>query len=169
MSHAATSQVDAPTASTCPLCGAASAVSIGKKSDGAGLAEHEYYRCEACELIFAAAIPTPAMFAAIYQGHFTIRNVAWKTLKLVPLMWYARRKMRARGAAGPLKFLDIGSNAGYTTEGARRLGCDAHGLELDLEAMAFARHHHPDCAFHAETLEQFAQRGILFDVVFAAK
>jgi len=148
----------------CPVCDAPGAIALGAKGG------HEYLRCAKCRLIFAARIPTAEEFAASY-GKYGVRRLDWrkvlrKKLKLWPLVLLGKRRQRG---AGPLKFLDIGSNTGYNTEAARQLGCEAHGLETNPGTIAMARKEFPGCSFHEMTIEELATRGMSFDVVYCSE
>jgi SAM-dependent methyltransferase len=148
----------------CPVCDAPGASELGTKGG------HDYLRCAKCRLIFAARIPSPEQFAASY-GKYGVRRLDWrkvlrKTLKLWPLVLLG---MSRRREPRTLRFLDIGSNTGYNTEAARKLGCEAHGLETNPGTIATARKEFPGCTFHEMTIEQLAARGDLFDVVYCSE
>ena len=77
---------------TCPVCERAEAVSVGSK-DG-----HEYLRCLSCRLIYAPVMPTPEMFQQAYGKYRTRKRVVFrKSLKLAPMIWRHRLRMRSRG------------------------------------------------------------------------
>lgn len=148
----------------CPVCSGREAKALGAKGG------FDYLRCTGCGLVFSATLPTPEQYAASYGEYTAFEstpfNVFRKTVKLIPLVLTG--KMRSPGGR-PLKFLDIGSNTGYNTEAARRLGCEAHGLETNPGTIAMARRGYPRCTFHEETIEQLATRGLKFDVVYCSE
>ena len=152
------------TAPACPVCDAGAAASLGVKGG------FEYLRCAGCGLIYSATLPSPEQYAASYGEYTAFESSAGrvlrKTLKLVPLVLFGR--MRAPGGR-PLRFLDIGSNTGYNTEAARRLGCEAHGLETNPGTIAMARREYSKCTFHEQTIEQLSAGALRFDVVYCSE
>jgi SAM-dependent methyltransferase len=151
------------TTSSCPVCAATAAAPIGAKGG------FDYLRCAGCGLVYSAALPTPAQYAAAYGEYTPVPASTWKmfrkTVKLAPLIALGR----ARSPHRPLRFLDVGANTGYNTEAARRYGCEAHGLETNPGPVAFARREFPQCTFHAETIEQLATRGLSFDIIYCSE
>lgn len=148
----------------CPVCRAAAATALGAKGG------HEYLRCGACRLVYAARLPTTEEFAASYGRYGAKVPGAWKVLRKQLKLWPLVRQARRRTADGRApRFLDIGSNTGYNTEAARRLGCEAHGLETNPGTVAIARRIFPDCRFHERTLEQLAAAGERFDLVYCSE
>lgn len=151
---------DAP----CPVCRAGDAVGLGAKGG------HEYLRCGACRLIYAAKMPTAEQFAASYGRYGAKVPGAWKVLRKQAKLWgLVRRARRGLAAGAAPRFLDIGSNTGYNTEAARRLGCEAHGLETNPGTVAIARRIFPGCRFHEQSLEQLAATGAKFDLVYCSE
>ena len=150
--------------SACPVCSGDEAVSVGSK------AGHEYLRCLGCRLVYAAVLPTPEMYQAAYGKYRTRRRlVLRKSIELAPMIWTHRFRQWARGERRLMTFLDIGSNTGHNTEAARRLGCEAHGLETSGKAVAFAREEYPRCSFHYGEIEAFAEQGRAFDLIYCSE
>lgn len=150
--------------SPCPACGAADAVALGDKQG------HAYLRCGACALVYARDLPTPEMYAASYR-HYGGRHksVLRKALKLAPLVIGTRLRARWQGRRAPLRFLDVGSNTGYNTEAARRLGCLAHGIETNPATLERAQRAYPGCRFHGGTLDGLADQGLAFDLIYCSE
>ena len=151
-------------APACPVCDGREARALGAKGG------FDYLRCAACGLIYSATLPTAAQYAESY-GEYTAfestkARVLRKQLKLWPLIVLGRR--RSPGGR-PLRFLDIGSNTGYNTEAARRLGCEAHGLETNPGTIAMARREYDKCTFHEQTIEQLASGPLKFDVIYCSE
>ena len=51
----------------------------------------------------------------------------------------------------------------------RRLGADAHGLDISENSIAFARRNFPGCTFYCEDFDAMAQRGLRFDFLFTTE
>jgi len=148
----------------CPVCGSEEAADVGSK------AGHAYRRCGECRLIYAPEMPTPAMFAEAYGKYRTRKRVVTrKVLKLAPMILAQRFRSWRRGRSAPMRYLDIGSNTGYNTEAARRLGCEAHGLETSAKAVAFAREEYPRCTFHNMEIGELAAQGVTFDLIYCSE
>jgi ribosomal protein L11 methylase PrmA len=59
------------------------------------------------------------------------------------------RVARLRRYSHGKKFLDIGCNVGFAVEGARQLGYDAQGIDIDGEAICVARDTFNHCGFNS--------------------
>ena len=149
---------------SCPVCDHRDAKALGAKGG------FEYLRCTGCGLIYSATLPTAAQYAESYGEYTAFESSAGrvlrKQLKLWPLVMLGRR--RSPGGR-PLRFLDIGSNTGYNTEAARRLGCEAHGLETNPGTIAMARREYGKCTFHEQTIEQLSAGALRFDVIYCSE
>ena len=62
-------------------------------------------------------------------------------------------------------FLDVGCCIGAIPEAARRVGFNAHGIDYSKQAIDLANKYFPKCNFYNETIEEFIDRGIKFDMV----
>lgn len=149
------------TGGSCPVCGSSAAQTLGEKRG------HAYQRCVECRLVYARDLPTPEQFAAAYADYGVNRPwVPAQMPKLWPLVAWARRRLTAPRA---VRLLDVGCNTGYNTEAARRLGCEAHGLETNPKTLALARSLHPACHFHGEQVEDFGGAGGAFDAIYCSE
>ena len=151
----------------CPLCNSQDYRYVGNKP--AFNRDHHYSQCNDCSLIFANQLPSMEQMDEAYAGGFTVRSIGRKTTKLAPLIGYFKLKRLFSSNKEPITFLDIGSNAGYFTEAARRLGCDASGIELNSEAVALAQDKYPLNNYYCETIEQFSERGKKFDIIYCSE
>ncbi|HEY6006688.1 MAG TPA: class I SAM-dependent methyltransferase [Geobacteraceae bacterium] len=140
----------------CPLCGSPVKADIGRKGSSF------FVRCLACDLIRIDPHPTDSELEEFYRDyvhHYRVEHPDTKSLrfrsKVFPL------KLMAKGN----RFLDIGCNVGFFVAAARRLGCEAYGIDVSPNAIGHARRLWPDCTFFNETLEEFAARGETFDMV----
>jgi len=147
-------------ATTCALCGSTGREDIGLKE------KSFYVRCTSCGLIRIDPHPTDEELTEYYKNYVYRKRVekpesrSWRfAMKVFTL------KMFSRGN----RFLDIGCNVGHTVEAARRLGCEAYGIDYSPAAIDHARRLWPDCSFHNERIEDFAERGLKFDMVFCTE
>jgi 2-polyprenyl-3-methyl-5-hydroxy-6-metoxy-1,4-benzoquinol methylase len=144
----------------CPLCG-----SIDKRD--IGMKECSYYvRCNSCGLIRIDPHPTDEELTVFYKDYVYQNRVdkpearSWRFLMKVFGL-----KLLSTGN----RFLDIGCNVGHSVEAARRLGCEAYGIDYSPAAIQHAKDLWPGCTFYNECLEDFARRGLKFDMVFCTE
>jgi 2-polyprenyl-3-methyl-5-hydroxy-6-metoxy-1,4-benzoquinol methylase len=152
------------TGGPCPVCGATVALWLGEKKG------HAYLRCASCALVYARDVPTREQFAAVYGAYGGNRpSVGRQRFRLWPLVAWARQRACRAGVTRPLRALDVGCNTGYNTAALAGLGSEAHGLETNPATVELARSLHPDCQFHAETLEQHAASGQRYDAIYCSE
>ncbi|HXE16416.1 MAG TPA: class I SAM-dependent methyltransferase [Stellaceae bacterium] len=128
---------------SCPVCG----------GDGAHFTTHngfDLYSCGICGTIYIHPMPTGEFLAEFYQDrHPYYIDKAAKKLR--------RARGRVRGmklfARRGGKFLDIGCNAGFMVEAAREGGFTANGIDLDADAVTYAREHFSANAYHVGPVE----------------
>jgi len=59
--------------------------------------------------------------------------------------------------------IDIGCGGGYMVDAMQKMGAHAVGIDLDPEAIAFAKeHHHSKAVFYCESIEDFVKRDLKF-------
>ena len=153
--------------SECPLCKGSKPNFIGSKF--AGGTDNDYHQCTDCALLYAAVLPSSDTVSEIYQGYYTVKNIKRKRLKLTPIVKYLNRKKKKLNDSRPLRFLDIGSNAGYFTEAARQLGCESFGIDLDEKAVAFAKENYPGSDFRSTTVEKLSETEPPFDLIYCTE
>jgi len=60
--------------------------------------------------------------------------------------------------------IDFGCGGGFMVDAMQNAGANATGIDLDPEAIAFAKTtHNPKASFYCETIEEFQKRGQKFD------
>ena len=78
-----------------------------------------------------------------------------------------RTKVRAFRLAKYIKgktAIDVGCGGGYMVDAMQNAGATATGLDLDPEAIAFAKaNHNPDASFYCENIDTFLKRGLQFE------
>ena len=125
--------------------------------------------CAACGFLFVDPYPSEDDLSAYYATAY--RGASADS--------YPKARSRARRAFIKsfrfLKYLsgktalDIGCGGGFTVDAFRRLGADAHGLDIGQNSIAYARRHYPTCTFHCESFEAMARRDIVFDFMFTTE
>lgn len=136
-----------PTAAgSCPVCG-------GDGSPFTKEGAFQLYTCGHCGTVYIHPLPTPSFLADFYQDrHPHYFDKVGKKLRR------ARGRMRwLRRVAGGGRFLDIGCHGGFVVEAAREVGFAADGVDLDAEAIAYARGHYPLNSYRAGPVEDLVR------------
>jgi 2-polyprenyl-3-methyl-5-hydroxy-6-metoxy-1,4-benzoquinol methylase len=131
---------------SCPACG----------GDGTFLVRQngfDIYSCVACRTGYVFPQPTEAFLRDYYQGQN--RYYFDKVPKKLRRSRNRLRWLKWFGRGG--QFLDIGCHGGFTCEAAREAGFDASGIDLDDNALAYAREHYPRNRYHNTPLVEFAR------------
>ncbi|MCP5370844.1 MAG: class I SAM-dependent methyltransferase [Hyphomicrobiales bacterium] len=149
-------------AAACPACGGASAPD-GEK-DG-----YAVFRCGACDLLFVHPFPTAEELARYYSD-----NYRGATATFYPKLNSRRRRafvksLRFLRYAVGRRVLDIGCGGGVMVDAFRRLGADAHGVDISVNSITFARNRFPRCTFHCMDFDEMARSGLTFDFMFTSE
>ena len=145
----------------CPLCNFDKNSKIGQKNS------HEIFKCEDCNFRFVYPRPSFEMLKDFYENYKSTGNYLQKKDKKIARA--ARRIRRLMKLVPGRKFLDVGCNVGFATEAARQAGFTATGIDLDSVAIGIAATNFPGCAFVGSSVEDFAQSGETFDVVYCSE
>lgn len=127
----------------------------------------DFMRCRACRMIRVERVPGAEALTRFYQAYYANRKYAPKQDKKIARATRRLARLRARGAQG--RFLEVGCNLGFAVEAARRLGFEAHGIEIDAAATAQAQRLFADCSFRACAAAEEAASGRSYDVVFCTE
>jgi len=153
-----------PAATRCHVCGGECRFAFEK--DG-----FDIVRCGACDFRFVHPYPSEADLNAYYAMSY--RGASEDS--------YPKARSRARRAfVKSFRFLrylrgktalDIGCGGGFTVNAFRRLGADAHGLDISQNSIAYARRHYPINTFVHGTIEGFAAEpeASRFDLVYCSE
>lgn len=128
---------------------------------------HELFHCLDCDLRFTHPIPAAAEIAAIYVKYGTNQSYAAKAERK---MARAKKRIRRYMKQTPgNKFLDVGCNVGTAVEAARRLGLDAHGIDIGDQSIEIAREIFPRGHYYAGPIESLPPEWGNFDFVYSAE
>lgn len=148
----------------CACCGAT------ERAHFAEVGDYRYVSCLRCGFVFLAPMPHEDELLAYYQHDRGItehyypksrsrrRKASWKVLSLYG--YIARRRV-----------LDVGCGGGFMTDALRRFAASAVGVDVNAQAIAYARRHFPACSFHVvRELGAFAnERKAAFDFVYCSE
>lgn len=141
----------------CPVCDGGDFTSLFE------LHGEPFVRCRGCGLVLINPRPVFGVVADTYDAAYSdgyIRKADKKRARCK--RWVARiqRRFAARG-----RWLDVGCSAGFVVEAAQAAGYDAHGVELEAAAVAFARETLRLTTVACGTLEAQAYPAAHFDVL----
>lgn len=130
----------------CIVCRAEDWVSLYRWNGGLGV-----QRCRSCGLLATDPLPTAAELTDYYRnlsrdegeehGHMRPYEGIEDVLPLIrsSVSRYLDIAKDVNGGAPTTKFLDLGAGIGLYSKAAEDLGCEAHMVEIDDQAAAFAR------------------------------
>jgi len=146
---------------TCMVCGSAGFVPLGQWGG------HDIFRCTRCSFGFVHPMPPLSEIAAIYDRYPATELYSGKAARKI--VRAHKRLKRYRHLAPGKRFIDFGCNIGTTVEAARRLGFDAHGTDIDAEAISIAGTLFPGSLYHAGPMETLPVEWGLFDFAFSTE
>lgn len=173
---------------TCPLCGGhhftvlesqsgwlarAAATSDERKAIGEIVADDPalqfgaIVRCDSCGLATLQTLPTDDALGGFYERYYANHSYATKRDKKI--VRARKRIKRLAKLTNGKRFLDVGASLGFAVEAARLEGFEAHGVELDPDAVAKAKAAFADCHFEAGSAGDVAARGEMFDIVYCSE
>lgn len=142
---------------SCPVCHGAAFQALGEKKG------FSIVLCQDCALRYVHPMPSQDVIDAYYSRYWINRkNIRNGNLKIRRLKRILRRFLRHLDGK---RFLDIGCNTGFGVEAARRLGCDATGIDVSDEAIDIAQGLYSQNRFIHVTAQEFAKTGEHFDAV----
>ena len=151
----------------CPVCTKTGTQSFVEKNG------YSFLKCDGCGYIFCHPRPTQAELGAHYaksdgdegisrdfypKASSRKRRGFANALKLLPQVWGKRA-------------LDLGCGGGFVVGGFKAVGArEAVGLDINPNAVDYARKHFPKCEFHLGTFDDFAGGRIgRFDFVYSSE
>ncbi len=125
-----------------------------------------FLACNHCGVVRVDPLPTTATLMDFYQSYYASGAYSLKQEKKIRRTLARLKHVRRHVSSG--RFLDVGCNVGFAVEAARRAGFDAHGIEIDSKAVAYASKHFPQNTFTASTIEDF-KPDAPFDLVYCTE
>lgn len=129
--------------------------------------EWRFSQCVDCQFAFLNPMPDQSRLNALYHNDRGITGSFYpkarsrrirsflRALRLLPWFW---RKTA----------FDLGCGGGFMVNAFRQLGARASGLDVNAEAIAYARGKFPRCRFFSESFDQF-QPAEAFDFVYCSE
>lgn len=146
----------------CPVCQAQS-LPIGTRNG------YEIFACGACGFTFVHPYPTADQLTDYYASTYRDASAGFypklKSRKRRALVKSLRFFRHVRGR----KVLDIGCGGGVMVEAFRRLGADAHGVDISGNSIEFTRRNFPGCTFYCENFDAMSRRDLRFDFMFSSE
>lgn len=146
---------------TCIVCGTHDFTSLGTKDS------YDLFRCGGCKLAFVHPMPCADEIAAIYEKY--VLNESYERRARSKIIRSTRRLRRYMHMSPGKRFLDMGCSIGTGVEAARRLGFDAHGIDIDENSVGTARKLFPDGRYHAGPIASLPPEWGQFDFLFSVE
>jgi len=147
----------------CKACAAGleSAAAVGEKNGFSLL------RCAECGSVTVSPFPSVEELTDFYQnykGTVDYRKKADKKIKraqnrIARLLKYTQGR----------RFLDVGSNYGFTVRAALNLGLDAKGIDIDDTAVKESRKNYGESLFETCSIGDYARRGEKADIIYTSE
>jgi len=132
-----------------------------------GLIFGDIVSCKSCKLASVQTPPSSEALGRFYDAYYASDMYGTKREKKIKRA--AKRVRRLAALTKGRRFLDVGSNLGYAVEGARLMGFEAQGIEIDSEAVTAAKADFPQNTYTCATVEEFSETGQQFDVVYCSE
>lgn len=132
----------------CAVCGGGAASLFAHKN------EWRFVRCDGCGFVYLDPMPTQETLNELYADDRAISEAFYpkargrhqrgllRALRLLPHVWHRRA-------------IDVGCGGGFVTDGLRRCGAIATGVDVSAAAIAYARRNYPHCTFHCASFNEF--------------
>lgn len=148
------------TSRDCPVCGS-SQTSFFVEKNG-----YPFSKCSACDLVYIDPELPPVSLEPLYN-----EQGAPEIGERYPYNKIDQRRRRAKVRAFRIaKYfkgkdaIDVGCGGGYMVDAMQNAGAHATGIDLDPEAIAFAKkNHNPEATYYCENINEFIKRGKKFD------
>ena len=130
---------------------------------------YDIYKCSSCDFLFVSPYPSDNDIIAYYNNNY----------RGIDINFYPKAHSRQRRAflksfrfwryLFKKRVLDVGCGGGFMTNAFRRLGAQAHGMDISENSIAYARNRFLDCTFHCENFTSMAKSELIFDFIFTTE
>jgi len=145
-------------------CAACLSANIGEKL----VKEQMHFsECSDCGFIFMNPMIDYESIAAFYRDYPGTAGYTRKAEKKVRRA-KGRMKRLSKIVAGG-NFLDVGCNAGFVVEEARKVGFRSYGIDLSEEGIAYGKEHFPANTFYAQSIEEAVSALPQFDLIYTSE
>ena len=146
----------------CPSCHGASTSPLVPQKNG-----YSFVECNNCSLIFVDPMPSDETLSAFYDNYHKSDQYL---SKLDSKIRRAKKRIRlVNGLKRRGTFIDVGCNVGFAVEAARLLGFDAHGIDIDTNAIEVARGQFGQAKFEVRSVQNMAESGEKFDFIYCSE
>jgi 2-polyprenyl-3-methyl-5-hydroxy-6-metoxy-1,4-benzoquinol methylase len=144
----------------CPVCNEA------EKRPFANVNTGRFSQCSRCLSVYRDPMPSAEGAAEHYGEAYGPSYVRKERAKLRDAGWRAwwLSWLKPQGS-----LIDIGCNAGFLVEAARRHGLQPLGIDISQHSIAGATKRYPQARFRRMTLVQAAEQGWSFDLVHCSE
>lgn len=125
--------------------------------------------CDGCGVLRIEPMPSPEELGRFYASYVGDAGYSKRLDSKIRRATKRLKKLRPRIKAARPSFLDVGCNLGAAVEAARRLGFEAHGIEIGAESVEKAKQLFSECQFRAASAEELAATGAQFDLVYCTE
>ena len=146
----------------CGICGLTADFTLEKNT-------WDIYRCSNCNFLFVHPYPSDSEITEFYNTNY----------RDIDIDFYPKARSRQRRTfIRSFRFwkyifnkrvLDVGCGGGFMVNAFRRLGADAHGMDISENSIAYARKHFPACTFHCENFDSMSKSNLVFDFIFTTE
>jgi 2-polyprenyl-3-methyl-5-hydroxy-6-metoxy-1,4-benzoquinol methylase len=130
-------------------------------------ANFNFVCCRQCQFIWVDPLPDEDFLREFYLHYYGTSRYTAKSDKKIKRS--LRRLLRLRRLVSGDQFIDIGCNAGFAVEAARRAGFSATGIDIDSDTIEYATQQFPGAEFHATDISAFAANGQQFDLAYCSE
>lgn len=125
-----------------------------------------FVECRSCGLISVSPMPDDAQLNHFYQNYYGSIQYSHKQQKKI---LRARKRLRKLSHfVNKGEFLDVGCNLGFAVEAARLEGYSATGIEIDANALQWAKDKFPENNFATTTIADFTPEKT-FNLVYCSE
>jgi len=123
--------------------------------------------CSKCDLCSIKNSIAPDALNDFYQNYYVNSNYASKRNSKINQA--TRRLQRLPNLSSAKTFLDVGCNQGFAVEAANRLGLISTGIEIDEDALQYAKANFSHNEFICKDICCFSEENRKFDIIYCSE